>query len=427
MLVREQAQALAEQQRQLDARVRELEGLTQRLEAMEQQQGITAEPSEPLPVAVATEEASEPGRSMEIYGFAQLDAIQDLDRVDPNWKDGFRPSKIPTTEGAFGGDGQSSLSVKQSRFGVQGTVPTGGERESLDYKFEFDLFGVGADEGQTTFRLRHAYGRWGPVLAGQTHSLFMDINVFPNTIDYWGPSGMVFLRNPQLRWTPWSDGSSHAALAIEKPGNDIDPGQIREFDPQLGENLQGDNEVPDFTARWRTAGDWGHFQTAGILRRVGFETRGTPGNEPSGDETGWGINLSTNINVFDRDRVVGQVVYGEGIASYMNDGGTDLAPGDSGAETVPLTGVVAYYDHYWNDRWSSAIGYSFTEVDNTSLQTGDAFHKGEYASVNLLYFPGANLLFGGELLWGQRTDDNGASGEDTRFQFSAKYNFGINP
>ena len=68
-------------------------------------------------------------------------------------------------------------------------------------KFEFDLFGVGEDAGQTTIRIRHAYASWGPFLAGQTNTLFMDGDLFPNTIDYWGPAGMVFLRNPQLRWT----------------------------------------------------------------------------------------------------------------------------------------------------------------------------------------------------------------------------------
>ena len=51
-------------------------------------------------------------------------------------------------------------------------------------KFEFDMFGVGSDEGKTTIRLRHAYGELGQFLAGQTNSLFMDIDVFPNTIDY---------------------------------------------------------------------------------------------------------------------------------------------------------------------------------------------------------------------------------------------------
>ena len=92
-----------------------------------------------------------------------------------------------------------------------------------------------------------------------------------------------------------------------------------------------------------------------------------------------------------------QVVYGEGIASYMNDGGMDLAPHARqpggpdlrvSAEVVPLTGVIAYYDHYWSDKWSSSIGYSFTEVDNTNFQEPGAFHSGDYASVNLLDLPG---------------------------------------
>ena len=83
---------------------------------------------------------------------------------------------------------------------------------------------------------------------------------------------------------------------------------------------------------------------------------------------------------------------------------------DVEAEAVPLTGVVAYYDHYWNDKWSSSIGYSYTEVDNTNFQDPATFQKGEYASVNLLYYPAENLMIGGELLWGQRTNNDGADG-----------------
>ena len=62
-------------------------------------------------------------------------------------------------------------------------------------------------------------------------------------------------------------------------------------------------------------------------------------------------------------------------------------------------------------------------MDNTNFQTGDAFHRGEYASGNLLWSPAKRLLFGGELLWGKRTDKNGNSGEDVRVQFSAKVSF----
>ena len=378
--------------------------------------------------------AAEPGKNFEIYGFAQADFITDIGgRLDPNWDDAFRPSKI-CIDGACGGDGQSSISVKQSRFGVKGTMPTGESTSPLSFKFEFDLFGTGVDAGQTTFRLRHAYGEWGQFLAGQTNSLFMDGDVFPNTIDYWGPSGMVFYRNVQIRWTPYKTDSSHFAIAVERPGNDIDSGNIRLIDGLEGLQVQNDEELPDFTAQFRYGGDWGHFQLGGILRKVGFELR-LDGEDSwtDGSETGWGFNLSTVFNVLTQDKILLQVVYGEGIASYMNDGGMDLAPRatytggklvDLEAEAVPLTGILAYYDHYWNDRWSSSIGYSFTEVDNTNFQDGDTFNKGEYASTNLLYYPADNLMFGAELLWGKKTTNDGASDDDVRFQFTAKYSFG---
>jgi hypothetical protein len=386
-------------------------------------------------LAAAAARAEDTGRSFEIYGFAQADYIQDFSgRLDPDWDDAFRPSKI-CFDNACGGDGQASLSVKQSRFGVKGTMPTGSSTPPLSFKFEFDLFGTGVDAGQTTMRLRHFYGEWGQILAGQTHSLFMDIDVFPNTIDYWGPSGMVFYRNVQIRWTPWRTEHSHFAIAIERPGNDIDSGNIRLIEGFEDAQIQNDEEVPDVTAQWRTDGDWGHLQVGGILRKVGYEFRQTPADKwSSGSETGWGLNASAVLNVLEKDAVRLQVVYGEGIASYMNDGGMDLAPQaqfsgsvltDVTADAVPLMGVVAYYDHWWSDRWSSSIGYSFTEVDNTNFQDPASFHHIDYASGNLLYYPAENLMLGGELMWGQRENNDGASEDALRFQFTVKYNFGI--
>ena len=103
--------------------------------------------------------------------------------------------------------------------------------------FEIDLYGVGDDEGQT-------------------HSLFMDINVFPNVIDYWGPAGMVFLRNPQVRWTPIR-GEYTVAIAIEQLSSDIDTGVFDRVIAGLGAEVQGVNRAPDFTGRYRLSKDWG--------------------------------------------------------------------------------------------------------------------------------------------------------------------------
>jgi len=390
-------------------------------------------------LAGSTARAAEPGSSFEIYGFAMLDWIQDTKRVDPNWQDAFRPSKIATPEGQFGSNGQSSLSVKQSRLGFKGTMPTGDSTPPINFKFEIDMFGVGVDAGQTTIRLRHAYGEWGQILAGQTNSVFMDIDIFPNVIDYWGPTGMVFFRNKQIRWTPLKTSTDEVAIAIEGPTNDVDPGNIREVDGLESATVRADQTVPDLTAHWRRDGDWGHFQLAGILRRVGFEyeVTGIPGAPfTKGSQTGWGINATGALKTIDKDKLLVGVVYGHGIASYMNDGGTDIAPTNDltvspvgnvasiGSEALPLTGVSAYYDHYWNTMWSTSIGYSFTQVNNTNFQAANAYHKGDYASVNLLCYPVQKLTVGVEALWGRRTNNDGTTGDDVRFQLSLNYAFG---
>jgi hypothetical protein len=387
--------------------------------------------------------AEEATRNFEIYGFAMADWIQDTKRVDPNWQDAFRPSKIAAPEGEFGTNGQSDLSVKQSRFGVKGTMPTGESTPPINFKFEFDLFGVGADAGKTTFRLRHAYGEWGQLLAGQTHSLFMDIDVFPNVIDYWGPPGMVFFRNVQVRWTAYRTATDALAFAIERPSNDVDSGNIRLVQGFENFTVQPDQTVPDFTLQYRHDDNWGHVQAAGILRRVGFQyslcppsSTGCAPIEPfqKGHQTGWGIDLSTAINTFDKDKVLLSLVHGQGIASYMNDGGMDIAPTGPpegpptaeqvASEAVPLTGVMAYYDHYWNSMWSTTLGYSSTQVANTNLQNTTAFHKGQYASINLLMYPASKVMVGVELMYGKLTNNDGTTGDDVRFQFSAKYDFG---
>lgn len=368
--------------------------------------------------------AQEATPHVEVYGFVQADYIQDFKRVDNAWKDTLRPSKIPTTEGQFGEDGQASMSAKQSRLGVLMNFPT--SNGAVYTKFEFDMFGVGGDEGQTTIRLRHAYGQWKQLLAGQTNTLFMDASIFPNVVDYWGPAGMVFIRNPQIRWTPMS-GKNSFAVAIERPSSDIDPGQIREFDPGLASNLQGSTKVPDLTAQFRMERDWGHFQVAGVVRKVAFDTAGTPDNEPKGSEMGWGIDVTSGIKLGQKNKLLVGVVHGEGIASYMNDGGNDLgpdgAPPTTQAELIPLTGISAYLDHTWSEKFSTSFGYSETSVDNTSFQSDESFKAGRYASANLIYYPTQNVFIAGEALWGQREDHDGDTGDDTRMQFSFHYSF----
>ena len=94
--------------------------------------------------------------SFEIYGFAMLDIGHDFKQINPNWFDTLRLTRLPSFEDQFCCDGNTFAGVRQSRLGVRSTTPT--DFGDLKTTFEFELFGTGVDEGQTTFRLRHAYG-----------------------------------------------------------------------------------------------------------------------------------------------------------------------------------------------------------------------------------------------------------------------------
>jgi hypothetical protein len=262
----------------------------------------------------------------------------------------------------------------------------------------------------------------------------MDPDVFPNSIEYWGPNGMVFFRNVQLRYTPWqTDNGSRFVVALERPGASADQGDYADRIELAG--VVPHFPMPDISAHWRQVGDWGHFQIAGILRQMEWEDV-APGPGPlnlSGDDTGWGINLSSNLKLGNNVLRL-QVVYGEGIQNYMNDAPADVGvrpnPGNPVqpilGEALPLLGVVAFIDVNWSSKWTSTFGYSLVDIDNSDGQSANAFKKGQYALANLLYHPTSKVFFGPELQWGDRENfSDGFSSDDVRLQFSARYDFGL--
>ena len=369
-----------------------------------------------------------------LYGFAQADAIYDFKRVDPDWNDTLRVTTIPTQSGTYGNDGDVVFGVRQSRLGIKGNYG-----EDITFKLEGELFGVGSDQGQTTPRLRHAWATYKNFGMGQTWSNFMDIDIFPNTVDYWGPTGMVFYRNQQARYT-FPMGRDEFSISLEDPGTALSVGRFRDTsncdlpnpppdcestESNASDVFQSYNNLPDLTARYRKNGDFGHFQVAGIVRKLGFERTDTGSKDY---EVGWGINNSAGIKTWGRDQLKLQVAYGEGIGNYMNDGGLDIAPDSAdintaGAETVPLWGISTYYDHYWSNKWSTSFGWSMTDLDTTDGQNGEEFKKGQIAQINLLHYPVEHVLLGTEFSWGQREDIDGNTGSDYRIQFTLKVDF----
>jgi hypothetical protein len=377
--------------------------------------------------------------SFEVYGFAMLDAGFQFGSNHPDWYDTVRPTKLPSFDGEFGPDGNTYFGVRQSRFGAKSSIPTRwGELKTI---FEFELFGTGADAGQTTFRLRHAYGELGQFGAGQYWTVFGDTDAFPNSIEYWGPNGLIWYRNVQVRWMPFK-GRNAVTIALERPGAGADQGRVE--DRIELENIKPHFKFPDLTGNVRWTRDWGHFQVAGILRSIEWEDLNDDDVDLSGGSVGYGVSLSSALNFSKNDVGRFQFTAGKGIQNYFNDAPVDVGvrinsvpvvnplsaaedvDGDPIIEGValPVYGLSAFLDHRWNDKFTTAVGYSMLHIDNSNGQNANAFRRGHYALANLLYTPVPNVMIGTEFIYGGRENFlDGFYSDDFRIQFAFKYNF----
>ena len=417
---------------QLEQQVRDLKGEINNLQAAQGSttaatlsSGTTPKPSQAVPMeGEITEEKSK----IDIYGFVMLDSGYDFGQGDPNWFDVVRPTKLPSFKNEFAPSGNVFAGVRQTRFGVKSSTPT--DFGDLKTQFEFELFGTGVDAGQTTFRLRHAYGELGQFGAGQTWSPFMDIDVFPNSLEYWGPSGMVFFRNVQVRWMPIRSDSGRLTFALERPGASADQGVYADHVELQG--VKPRFNLPDFSMQARIIRSWGYVQAAGIVRKIGWVDTNSDPFRLGGHAVGWGVNVSSNLKIGEQSVAKLQAVYGSGIENYMNDAPVDIGvrhnPGNPvtpvKGQALPVLGLVSFLDHTWSEHFTSSIGYSMVNIDNSNAQNPSDFHQSHYSLANLLYHPIPRVTIGGEFQYGRRVNfSDGFNYNDYRVQFSFKYDW----
>jgi hypothetical protein len=240
---------------------------------------------------------------------------------------------------------------------------------------------------------------------------------------------MVFYRNVQVRYTPWSKGDSNFMVAAERPGASADQGvyadriELKDVKPRF--------PMPDLSTHLRLAGKKGHVQIGGMFRKIYWDDlNASQSRDLSGDATGWGVNVSSNVKV-SRHVLRLQAVYGKGIQNYMNDAPQDVAIQNNFSNTrtpilgkpLPILGLVGFLDLNWSEKWTSSIGYSRVDIDNTDGQATTAFKSGQYALCNILYYPVKGVMLGPEFQWGYRDNKSAWHVADYRIQFSAKYSF----
>jgi len=335
-------------------------------------------------------------------GFFKLNLIHDFNPIAS--PDIFDPRGIPV-DGSEGSNTRITARETRISLGIKGPV----QGKDLELFLEGDFFGPGTGTGNA-LRLRHAYARYGVLLAGQTWTTFMDERNIPPTIDFEHALAAPLVRQGLLRITTGLSKRSDLAFAVE------------ESDPEvlIPPGVQGTTEKPwpDLTTRFRSNHSRGHIQLSGFLGRTRFRTV----SGAVSDVTIGGGLASIRLSLFHGDTTYAEVAYGPGVGRYR---GAQSAAVDAAGhlETLDVIGLTVGYQHYWSGRWSSnavvSPAWVLSEVADPAI-SNDSFN---YVAVNLLYwFLDRRAWIGGEYLYGRRELENGAHGTGNRIQIATRFN-----
>lgn len=349
-------------------------------------------------------------------GSARLDGIYDFeDNGNPNQ---FVPSSIPVTgqPGSSGG-ARSTLQTKGTRISFEARRPAGTEGRLRIFN-ENDFFNDSSSSSMS-FRVRHFYGQAWNLLIGQTYSAFMDIDAFPDVIDYAGPNAIINRRQPQIRYSPPiydGLGKMHLIFSVEQPESDLSTTAIG-----IPPGAETVSRAPDAVAGWRWEGGLGHVQATSLFRQIGYEA-----DDASDDNVfGWGVNLSGAFKVFAADKFSWQAAYGEGMGRYVNDLGSadlDAAPSSAGnLEAIPVFAGMIGYTHQWAEQFRSTASFGYIDADPSSSLGPFAVENTYYSSINLVWHPTPSFRMGLEYLYGRKETQDGSDGTGHRINFVLRY------
>jgi hypothetical protein len=371
--------------------------------------------------------------AMKIGGYVNLTLINSFDPMFVS--DRFIVGSIPPDgEDVTGAKSGTDVTANQTRinYEVREQTSQGPLRAFIEADFEGE---------EATFRLRHAFGQFKSVLAGQTWSTMMDINSRPEEVDFEGINGEILARQAQVRLFPSFGENFSFKIALEDPRTEVINGNGSKGRADIVvslDRLEFDESDGPVLAQ---LGGW-NSRVAFILRDLRADWRGTtPGEGTAANARGWGVTTSGRKSVQqwgEEDFLLWQITYGKGIGRYLNDlntvGGGDAVFNPEGKlEPFPVFAGYLSYQHRWPKtfKWfqglqgilRSNVTFSWVYINNYDYQLDKNYQSTLRASMNVIYLPTTNFRLGMELLYGQRINKDDSKGTALQLQFSARYNF----
>jgi hypothetical protein len=325
--------------------------------------------------------------------------------------EGFMPYDIPVGKDAITGLSSIYAGARQSRIGVEGSANTRVGKIKTYIEADF------ASKSETVLRLRHAYAEWNFFKLGYSWSTFMDNASLPATVDFEGPNSSLSKRLGIIRYERKYGKNSIAGVSLESPMSDY-------YNPadSLIQNKSKQSNF-DVAGRYKYFNKPGHFQIAGIFRRIQYLSQ-----TEMDVLYGWGILLSAKININRKNILSGQYSLGEGIASYyVGFTGRQLDavydPVLAKMTLKAIRGGFLTYTYMFNPSWRFSITGGISSIKGKDFETPDTFKSSRYFAANVFFNPIETIRLGSEVTSGSRTNLDNQRGNSTRLSLLASFDF----
>lgn len=360
--------------------------------------------------------------SVTLGGYIKLDAIlsDKSAGVDSVGDQMLNPNLIPVGPDAGAHKkNQVTLHARQTRLSFATSTPT--SRGDLTTYVEGDFFGDLPNGNETStnssgFRLRHAYGALGGFSAGQYWTNLFNQDAYPETLDFGGALGELFVRQAQVRWTQ-KLGFGEWSVSAENPESVLAvPGKSTTF-------RSDSDHAPDLVGRVKIGAAGGVYSVGVLAREIHVDSPAAPA--AADGKWGGAVALTAIVPTIGKDDVRTSLNFGDAIGRYQvggffPDGYVDTAGQVRLARQA--SGYIAYR-HFWSSTLRSTLEVSAAD----SAPPADTFagiNKADRSQhLNLIWRPVPNFDVGAELIHARREVTGGDSGTLNRIQFSAQYGF----
>lgn len=356
------------------------------------------------------------GVRMSFYGYLKLDYLQDFNGIR---NDRFQTQiqNVPVEgDGLPVESGYNNLSTRESRFGfdVRTKSPKG---KPIRVLLEMDFYNTSDGPFNQKPRLRHFYVTYGKWLAGRTWDILTELKSVPVTLDFGAGDALAGGRRAQIRYQDKISENYSFAAGLE----------MNEFMDLDGNGFvgKGSSSLPMLSARIsRNLARGGIITFGGRIYQVRWDGQD---QIPNDTKAAYGVVLAGRYYVTKNGYVLLNGSYGDGwgssIVSQIGTNSTGVLNPNGKIETLASTNLIGGFGISLTEKLitNGLIGYS--NLEKSQWKDDNAFKGGLTSNWNFTYFIEPNLMLGTEVIYAQRENQNGNTGDAWRWLTSIKYSF----